>query len=196
MHKIILGSTSPRRKEIMNFFSLPFTQVSSPFDESQVPYLKDPIAYVCKLAEEKAKALKDAYHDSIILTADTMVFIDGELLGKPKDEKETVEMLTKLSGRWHSVFTAVAVTTQATTFCEAEETKVHCNTLSIDDIHRYMRAHSLTDKAGAYAIQKSGSMLVKEINGCYYNVMGLPINTVRKLLFKAGIDLWDYLKPF
>lgn len=196
MHKIILGSTSPRRKEIMDFFSLPFMQVASPFDESTVPYKKDPIAYVCELAQEKAKALKTNYPDSVILTADTMVFIDGELLGKPKDEQEVMKMLSNISGRWHSVFTAIAVTTPKATFCEAEETKVHCNTLSMEDIHRYMRAHSLTDKAGSYAIQKSGSMLVKEIEGCYYNVMGLPINTLRKLLSKAGIDLWDYLKPF
>lgn len=191
--ELILGSTSPRRKEILEFFSYPFRQESPNFDESTVPFLGDPHSYVCTLALEKAHALKTRFPNSVILTADTIVFSDGKCLGKPKDEQEAVEMLTSLSGKWHTVYTAVAVISPTKTVCEAEETRVLFNVLSPEDIHRYLRSHALLDKAGAYALQKSGSLVVKEIIGCYYNVIGLPTNTLRKLLYQAGIDLWDYM---
>jgi septum formation protein len=194
--ELVLGSTSPRRKEIMQFFSYPFKQVAPSFDEAIIPFTGDPTEYVTTLAQGKARSLEAPFPDSIIVTCDTIVFIDNEVLGKPKDEKEAFRMLAKLSGRWHSVFTAIAVLKHNRLLSAVSETKVHCNTLSQEDIHRYYRAHSLADKAGSYAIQRSGSLLVKEIVGCYYNVMGLPIDTLRSLLQQVGIDLWDYLKPF
>jgi septum formation protein len=190
---LILGSSSPRRQEIMRYFSYPFTVASPPFDESQVPYTGDPNAYVTTLAFGKAKSLKDTYPNEVILTADTMVVIDGELLGKPKDDVEMRKMLAKLSGRWHTVYTGVAVASPKTIISHVEKTEVLCNTLSPEDIHRYMRGIMLHDKAGSYAIQGSGCLLVNKIDGCYYNVMGLPVNSVRKLLFTVGIDLWNYL---
>ncbi len=194
--ELILGSTSPRRKEIMEFFSYPFQQVAPPFDESLIPFTGNPQEYVTKLAQGKAHSLAPIFSNSIIVTCDTIVFIDNEVLGKPKDEQEAFRMLAKLSGRWHSVFTAIAVSRQNRLLSAVTETKVHCNTLSQEDIHRYYRAHSLNDKAGSYAIQRSGGLLVKEIVGCYYNVMGLPVGALRTLLQQVGIDLWDHLKPF
>jgi septum formation protein len=191
--QLILGSTSPRRKEIMEFFSYPFVQESPNFDESTVPFLGDPKSYVSTLALEKAHALKLKHPDSIIVCADTEVYLDGKCLGKPKDAQDAFKMLSSLSDRWHSVFTGLAVITPTVTLCEAEETEVECNSLSPQDIHRYLTALHLHDKAGAYAIQESGSLIVKKIVGCYYNVMGLPINTLRKLLLQAGIDLFDYI---
>ncbi|MBS0656073.1 MAG: Maf family protein, partial [Verrucomicrobia bacterium] len=92
--------------------------------------------------------------------------------------------------------TAVSIVSPEMQATEHEETRVFCNSLTPDEMHRYMRKHKLKDKAGSYAIQKSGSLLIKRIEGCYYNVCGLPINALRLVLQKAGIDLWDYLKEF
>lgn len=193
---LILGSQSPRRKEILGFFSLPFRQVSSAFDEDSIPYAGDAAKLARELALGKAKALAVAYPNETILTADTVVAIDGITLGKPANEAQSKEMLTRLCGRWHSVITAVVAYKGGQFFTEEEETRVLCNVLTPDEIHRYMRDHSLQDKAGGYAIQKSGSLLVRRIEGCYYNVCGLPINATRRILRKVGIDLWDYLKEF
>ncbi|MDB6081484.1 MAG: maf [Chlamydiia bacterium] len=194
--ELILGSSSPRRKEILEFFSYPFRQASPPFDESLVPFTGNPAAYVTTLALEKAYSLKERYSQAVIVTADTIVFSEGEVLGKPKNEEDMRRMLMQLSGRWHSVFTGVAVVTPEIKLFDHAETRVLCNPLSSDEIQKYMKGHSLYDKAGAYAIQASGSLLVNRIEGCYYNVMGLPVNTVHKLLVQVGIELWDYLKKF
>lgn len=193
---VLLGSTSPRRKEILSFFSLPFRTISPDFDEESIPFEGDPIAYVTALAVGKAESLINTHPKSILITADTVVCIDNTVLNKPKDEKELFSMLQNLSGRRHSVWTAVCASKNGKLFCQAEETKVYCNTLTPDELHRYVKKHSLHDKAGGYAIQKSGSVLVKAIEGCYYNVCGLPINTLVSVLRKVEIDLWDYLKDF
>jgi septum formation protein len=194
--EIILGSQSPRRKEILEFFSLPFRQIPSHFDEESVAYDRSPSLYAEKLSLEKAKVLQKQYPEALIITADTVVSLDGTLLGKPADDEDSRRMLSLLSGRWHSVITAVSVSKKEALFSQAEETRVLCNRLTPDEIHRYLKRHHLTDKAGGYAIQKSGSLLVNKIEGCYYNVCGLPVNTLRELLQKVGIDLWDYLKKF
>ncbi len=194
MKEIILGSHSPRRKEILSYFSLPFRQVASHFDEDSVPYEGDPHHLAKELALGKLQALAKRFPDDYIITADTVVAIDGMSLGKPQSEKESREMLERLCGRWHSVITAVAGYYKGKFVCEDEETKVLCNTLTPDEIHRYMRVHHLYDKAGSYALQKSGSILVNRIDGCYYNVIGLPINTLRRILSHLGVDLWDYIK--
>ncbi len=194
MKEIILGSHSPRRVEIMNFFSLPFRQVASNFDEDSIAYKGDAASLARDLALAKAKSLAQDFPNDIILTADTVVAIDGLSLGKPLNENESREMLSRLCGRWHSVITALACYKDGKFYCEEEETKVLCNTLTPDELHRYMRVHALYDKAGSYAIQKSGSILVRRIEGCYYNVMGLPINALRLVLKEVGIDLWDYIK--
>lgn len=194
MKEIILGSHSPRRAEIMRYFSLPFIQVASSFDEDSVPYAGDAKKLASDLALNKAKALATHYPDDIILTADTVVAIDGMSLGKPRNEEESRAMLNRLAGRWHSVITAIVAYNAGKFYIEEEETKVLCNALTPDELHRYMRVHGLYDKAGSYAIQKSGSIFVRRIDGCYYNVMGLPVNALRRVLKDVGIDLWDYLK--
>ena len=192
--EIILGSKSPRRSEILGYFSIPFRQVASDFDEESVPYEGDPKKLARTLAESKAKVLIKQFPDRVILTADTVVAIDGITLGKPANEQESKEMLNRLCGRWHSVITAVTAAKNGAIFVEDEETKVLCNAATPEELHRYMRMHALHDKAGGYAIQKSGSILVRRIEGCYYNVCGLPINAMRRALKSVGIDLWDYLK--
>lgn len=192
--ELILGSQSPRRKEILQFFSLPFRQVSSDFDEAQVVFKGDPAAFVKEIARRKAQALHDQFPDAIILTADTTVYRDGRLFEKPATMQEAHLMLRELSGKEHQVFTGVAVSQKKNILVEAEKTTVQFCELTDPEIHTYAKTFHSLDKAGGYAIQKGGTLIVKRIEGCYYNVMGLPLQTVRHLLLKAGIDLWDFLK--
>ncbi len=192
--KIILGSQSPRRQEILNYFSLPFEQISSDFDEESLPYLGDPAAYATELALGKASALKEQYKDAIILTADTVVCLDGKIYGKPIDETHAKKCLRELQGKWHSVFTGAVIASPQGIFKGCEETKVLFNPLTDTQIDRYLEALHWADKAGGYAIQLAGSLIVRKIEGCYYNVVGLPIHLVSNLLLKVGIDLWEHLK--
>jgi len=192
--RLILGSQSPRRKEILSYFDLPFTQATPPFDEEAVPFDGDHVKYVCTLAEGKALSLSSVYPDSLILTADTIVWKSGKLYGKPSNSQEAFLILSELVGQWHSVFTAVSLFHNGTVSTTYEETKVLFNSLTPDEIRHYHTKLHLTDKAGGYAIQMAGGLIVNKIDGCYYNVMGFPINSVRTLLLKAGIDLWNYLK--
>lgn len=190
---IILGSQSPRRKEIMDHFSLPFIQIASHFDEASFPYEGDPREYAIGLSREKARLLSLEHPDSIIITADTVVCLDDKLYGKPADEKEAFQYLSELSGKTHRVITAVTLKTSRSEHSEAEETCVQFNSLSESHIAQYIKNVEWHDKAGGYAIQNAGAILVQKIEGCYYNVMGLPINTLRQLLLYVNIDLWDYL---
>lgn len=191
---IILGSNSPRRKEILDFFSLPFTQADPGFDETQVPFHGDPRLFASETARRKALCLAARLPNEPILTADTVVYRDQRLFLKPKSLEEARAMLRELSGKKHQVFTGVAVAHKGEVFVGAEETGVFFHELTEPQILAYHASISPLDKAGGYAIQKGGSLIVKRIEGCYYNIMGLPIHTVRRLLLKIGIDLWDYLK--
>lgn len=192
--RLILGSQSPRRKEILNYFSLPFEQISSSFDEESVPYQNDPSNYALSIAQGKADQLAELYPDAAILTADTVVHKDTKVYGKPADTNQARHMLKELAGGWHSVFTGVVLTYQQQFFSGIEETRVLFNPLTEEQINQYLEALHWADKAGGYAIQLAGSLMVRRIEGCYYNVMGLPINAVASLLQKVNISLWDHLK--
>ena len=194
MTRLILGSISPRRKEILNYFSLPFEVISPSFDEEQVSFNGNPVEYVCSIYKGKAESLYQHYPQDIILTADTTVYKDGKIYNKPRDEAEAFDALTSLAGSWHSVFTGITVRKGDVTFNQAEETKVLFNALTPEQIRHYHQKIHWADKAGGYAIQMGAGLIVNKINGCYYNVMGLPINTVRELLIPLGIELWDYVK--
>lgn len=191
---ILLGSQSPRRKEILSYFGLPFQQISSDFDETLVPFRGHPGEFACEVAQHKALALKRSHPDATILTADTVVFCEGKLYQKPESLEEAKVMLRELSGKEHQVFTGVCVIKKDTCFCEAEKSLVHFLQLTEPQIEAYHKMVQPLDKAGGYAIQGAGSAIVKRIEGCYYNIMGLPIQLVRRLLLKVGIDLWDFAK--
>lgn len=194
MKQLVLGSQSPRRKEILGFFSLPFTTAVSDFDEDSVSFRGDPAEYVCEIASSKAHALADKFPHSFILTADTTVYLKGKIYGKPKDAEEAFTFLSELEGKWHSVLTGVSLLNGKKLWTTSEETKVLFNPMTPDEIRHYHKALHCSDKAGGYAIQMGGGLAVKKIDGCYYNVMGLPINSIRELLLNVDIDLWDYLK--
>lgn len=193
---LILGSQSPRRKEILDFFTIPFKQVSPLFDESSLPLNLPPKKYVLQSATGKAKSLAKDYPNNAILTADTIVYFKGKIYLKPKSRKEAVQMLKVLSGNCHTVYSAVCVLKEDKQFCKCATTKICFHNLSMKEINTYLNAFNFLDKAGGYALQKGGSILIKSICGCFYNAMGLPIGLAQELLLKAGINLWDFLKPF
>ncbi len=191
---IILGSQSPRRREILHFFSLPFQQVDPGFDETQVSFQGHPEEFVKEVSRRKALCLQEKFPQKVILTADTIVYKEGRLFMKPETLEEAAGMMAELSGSQHQVFTGVTVCHGREIFSDVEETIVQFHPLSHSQIETYHSHFYPLDKAGGYAIQKGGSIIVKRIEGCYYNIMGLPLQTTRRLLTKVGIDLWDYIK--
>jgi septum formation protein len=191
--KIILGSQSPRRHEIMSYFTLPFVQVASNFDEESVPFQGDPAKHAMLLSQKKAETLAVRFPHDVILTADTIVFCNGKLYNKPSDEHEAEQFLRELADHWQSVYTGVTVQRGAEVHTGFEETRLLFHKLTPAQIKKFHSHCYFLDKAGGYAIEKGGNLIVSRMEGCYYNVMGLPINAVQRLLLKLGIDLWDYL---
>lgn len=191
---MILGSQSPRRKEILNFFNLPFSQVPSEFDEDQIHFTGDPKSYALELAQKKGEMLLKQLPHELILTADTVVYMDGKIYNKPKDLNQAKEFLRQLSGKWHKVFTAVCITTDQRQLAQAECTSILFNALTEDQINEYVSHFNCCDKAGGYGIQGGGGIIVSKIEGCYYNVMGLPLNTLSDLLGSFNINLWNHLR--
>lgn len=194
MHRLILGSQSPRRSEILHFFSLPFEQHSSDFSEELIPFRGDPAEYAQTLSRAKAASLADRFPDVVILTADTCVYKQGQLFNKLRDDEHAFEILKELNGSWHSVFTGVTVRLGLREISACEETKVLFHRVDEEKLMLYHKACQGSDKAGGYGIQDKGSIIIKRIEGCFYNVMGLPISTVCQLLQEMEIDLWHYLE--
>ena len=184
---LILASQSPRRRELLAVLGIPFTVMHASIDETPQPG-EDPKRYVIRVAREKANAVAARVSESIILSADTDVAIDGEILGKPASEDDAIRMLKKLSGRCHSVYTAVCVINQAKgeTLEALDETHVWFAGLSDEQARDYIRREDVMDKAGAYAIQGYAGVYIPRIEGNYFNVMGLPLPLVHQLLCRTS----------
>lgn len=190
MNRFILASQSPRRKELLASIGLDFEVIVSDADESVVSKENTPVnVYVQELALIKAAAsakqvLKDK--NAIIISADTIVVLDGKILGKPKNEDDAFDMLKSLSGRTHEVYTGYCVMRikDGYTVCNSIKTEVTFKTISNDKILRYIRTSEPMDKAGAYGIQGIGGMLVEKIEGDYANVVGLPTSALADTLEK------------
>lgn len=175
--KIVLASNSPRRREILSNIGLDFDVIPSNIAEETKE--KEPENIVMDLSRKKALCVAEKLDDdSIVIGADTVVVIDGEILGKPKDKGEAFSMLRKLSGRWHKVYTGVSmVSLKNRKFInDYESTDVYIKNLSNDMILNYIEKGECLDKAGSYAIQGYGALIVERINGDYFNVVGLPIS--------------------
>ena len=174
----ILASRSPRRKQLLKQIGLDFFIIPSNVDEDFSIDLP-PEAFTEHWAREKAKAVAADHPDSLIVGADTVVVFDGKILGKPKDKKDSFAMLQSLSGHTHEVITGVSFFSVNhnidTTF--NERTFVSFITLSDIDIIKYIDTYNPLDKAGSYGIQDGFSVYIHRINGCYYNVMGLPLSS-------------------
>lgn len=178
---IILASQSPRRRELMGLITKAFEVKVSEVDES-LPEGISPRDAVMYLSKIKAEPFKN--EQQIVIGADTVVAIDDKILGKPKDKQNAFDMLKMLSGKTHSVFTGVTITKGESTNTFAVETRVTFFELSDQEILDYIATKEPMDKAGAYGIQGYGSLLVKEIQGDYFNVVGLPVSKLNQELKK------------
>lgn len=185
---LILASESPRRRYLLEQAGLSFSVIPSGFDESSVS-LSSPEIYVKTLAEAKAGEVAEKYPHSWVIAADTIVWIDNEILGKPAAKAEARAMLKRLSGRIHKVFTGYCVCCKAEKrqFSETLITQVLFKELSEEEIEWYIHTKEPFDKAGAYAIQGLGTFLVKSIKGSYTNVVGLPVCEVIEILIREGL---------
>lgn len=174
----ILASGSPRRKQLLNQIGLEFTVIPSNVDEDFTLDLP-PEAFTEHWAREKAKSVAKIHPDSLIVGADTIVVLDGNILGKPKDKKDSFNMLQSLSGKTHEVITGVSFISleQELDHTFNERTFVSFNTLSDMDINSYIDIYNPLDKAGSYGIQDWFSVHIHRVEGCYYNVMGLPLSS-------------------
>ncbi len=181
MTDIILASASPRRSELMTLAGFRFDVICADIDEI-VPEKALPQEVVMSLALQKAQAVAKDHRKSAVVGSDTVVALDGKILGKPRSESEAAEMLRSLSGRIHKVFTGVAIVCGEKVTSFFEETEVEFYPLTDQEILDYVATGEPMDKAGAYGIQGRGAVLVKRINGDYFNVMGLPISKVYREL--------------
>ncbi len=186
MTDIILASASPRRSGLMTLAGFRFDVICADIDEI-VPEKALPQEVVMSLALQKAQAVAKDHGKSAVVGSDTVVALDGKILGKPHSEKEAVEMLRSLSGRTHKVYTGVAIVCGDKVTSFFDETEVEFYPLTDEEIFDYVATGEPMDKAGAYGIQGRGAVLVKRINGDYFNVMGLPISKVYR-------ELKDYVK--
>ena len=183
--KFILASASERRKELLSRIVKDFEVRVSDFDEESVHVNEDIEEYVKILSEGKAKSVALNYSsDSIIIGADTIVVIDNKVLGKPKDKNDAFRMLKSLSNNVHRVYSGVTVINNSTKVIKSEclYKEVYFSELSDEEIWKYIDTGECLDKAGAYGIQGFGGVFVKSINGCYYNVVGLPLNLLNKMI--------------
>ena len=187
MSEIILASASPRRRELMENMGLDCSGLVSDADESVVDPGVPPGMYVQQLALLKAAAVAKQViknKKSLVISADTVVVNEGMILGKPKDADDAFAILKSLSGRTHKVYTGFCVlrVSDAYTVCENVCTKVTFKELSDSKIRRYIASNEVFDKAGAYGIQGLGAMLVDKIDGDYFNVVGLPVSKLSRVL--------------
>ena len=188
MPKVILASSSPRRRELLATLALPYEISTAPVEETPLEN-ESPKDLVQRLALAKAKAIRTTNSQDIILAADTIVVFKDKILGKPKDEAEAKEMLLALRGNWHVVFTGIAVLAPPSLELLAVEcTQVLMRDYSLEEIEAYVNSGRAMDKAGAYGVQDEGFRPVAEIKGCYTNVMGLPLCLTAELLGKVGFN--------
>jgi septum formation protein len=183
MARLILASGSPRRRELLTQAGFTFAVRAADIDEGLRPG-EDPVEYVTRLAQEKAQAMYalEGRDDIVVLGADTTVVLDEEILGKPVDKADAVRMLRGLSGRAHRVITGVAVVSADSVEAASEVTEVWFREISDAEIAAYVETGEPMDKAGSYGIQGRAAKWIPRIEGCYFNVMGLPLALVSAML--------------
>ncbi len=187
---VILASNSPRRRELLRQIGLAFTTDPAYVDERVLPG-EQPEAYAVRVALEKARAVAQRSRTGIVVAADTIVVLGDAILGKPADVKDAMRMLEMLSGKMHYVVTGLVVidSQSGKTLARTAWTKVWFRKLSPEEIASYVATGEPLDKAGAYGIQEKGSLLVEKIEGCYFNVVGLPVSLLGKMLRVFGVNI-------
>ena len=187
---IILASKSPRRKELLSMLGLNFTVQTADIDETMDPS-QTPAHEVAAVSARKAAKIAQQHPDDIVVAADTIVVIDGKILGKPKDEEDAARMLRLLSGRTHTVYTGLSVSRGGARQTEVVATEVTFRNLTDAEIRAYIKTGEPMDKAGSYGIQGYGSMFVSRLNGDYFCVMGLPVCTLAGMLRELGVQVLE-----
>ncbi len=191
MRDIILASASPRRQQLLTQIGLHF-KVKPSYIEEVIDNTLEPTQVAMSLASQKCNDIvSQIEEDCIVIGADTIVVKDNKMLGKPKDEKDAFDMLTSLKGQWHQVVTGICLyrTSDKKSICDCEITKVKISDKSDEFINEYISTKEPFDKAGSYGIQGYGSLLVEKIDGCYFNVMGLPIYKLSCMLDELGYKI-------
>jgi len=195
MPELLLASASPRRRDILENLGIRFRVISAPeIDETAIMNDKSisPSEIASRLALKKASAIR-LKQDELALTADTVVVIDGEILGKPGDNSEARLFIEKLSGKKHDVITAIVLKkTDSETYTGIETTGVYFRTMTSEEIDWYIASGEPFGKAGGYAIQGLGGLFIHRVDGCYFNVVGLPVFRLMSVLHEAGYDYRDF----
>jgi septum formation protein len=185
--KLLLASQSPRRKELLSSLGFEFEVVKIDCEEIIPENIKieEAAAY---LSDLKAQAFRDLEVGEVLLTADTVVAIDNEILGKPKDEEDAFKMLQHLSGRTHQVYTGITIKTASTSITETDVADVTLDNLSDEEINYYIQNYKPFDKAGSYGVQEwLGMAKITSLTGSYYTIMGLPTHLVYKILKESSL---------
>jgi septum formation protein len=190
--RIILASSSPRRADLLRTIGVEFEVVPSHVQERPHPD-EAPADYITRLARAKAISIARHREQGLVIGADTIVVLDGRILGKPADEGEAGRMLRSLSGRWHAVMTGVALYDVATRqeVADYDKSLVRFGQMSEQEIRWYIKSGEPMDKAGGYGIQGLASLFVEEIAGNYFNVVGLPLPLVYRLARRLGYSFLD-----
>ena len=192
MANIVLASGSPRRQEVLQRSGITDFDIRVPETEESYPEGLSPRQVVEYISREKADAAaKLCTEDEIVITADTMVFLDEARLGKPADEADALRMLTSLQGRHHTVCTGITVRQGGRSLTESESTEVYFRPATEAELRGYIATGEPMDKAGAYGIQGMGALLVEKINGDFFNVMGLPVLRLSRMLSRFGVSFLD-----
>ena len=182
--RVVLASSSPRRRELLRLIGIAHEVMPADIDE-RLHTGEQPAAHAERLAREKAAKL--AGRGDVVIGADTIVVVDGDVLGKPQNDADAARMLRRLGGREHIVMTAVAVVRDGRTESGVEEVGVAFHPLTEEDIARYIATREPMDKAGAYGIQGFGATLVSRVHGDYFAVMGMPLQLLVRLLARVGV---------
>jgi len=196
MKKLILASASPRRIDILNEIGIEFLAVTSSFNELDHKEIQNPSEFVQKNAEGKARDVAGRFDNAVVIGADTVVTYGKNLIGKPSTYEEAFECLKMLNGKTHNVLTGISIVDTAENMVKTgyEKTPVTFRHLTDHEISLYLSRINPLDKAGAYAIQGAGAVLVRGIKGCYYNVVGLPVSRLEEMLSDIGVSLFEYIK--
>ena len=186
--KLVLASSSPRRKEILDAVGWPYEAIVAGIDESLLPN-EEPATYVQRLARSKAEAVAERLQSGLVLGADTTVVIENQILGQPEDDDDARRMLKLLNGKWHEVLTGVAVVrvggdSGSESLVDYETTRVRFAEMSAEEIDWYVATGEARGKAGAYGIQGAAGLFIEEIQGDYFNIVGLPIRLAYELVAK------------
>lgn len=200
MPKLILASASPRRKDLLKQIGLEFEAYPADIDENSLGYM-DAGKYAEEMSRRKALMVaKDFYgatdEEHLILGADTTVEIDGTILGKPEDYDDAVRMLESIQGKWHRVITGITLVNAKNreVLTDSEMTRVKIRSMTPEMIQAYLRTGESLDKAGAYGAQGYGSLIVERVEGCFFNVIGLPIYKLSRLLEQQGFKMLSWFR--